>query len=177
MDAALPPDARELYTKVGIDPDLGFVRGEALRRAGRGLVRYKHCGPHIVELELLPESLTNEDRCAPGVVGVPYRTDRARVARIYHALSGEPTAEVHSALKGEFVYRVGETAVATSFCGAAAEQCCPGIHYFLDMSSVYARMLYHRVLTLAQVRTIAPPGSRITMYDSTALETVVDTVL
>ena len=158
------------YTAAGMDPSAGRLDGADIP-PGAGLVRYKHCGPYLVALELCPDSRTNEGRAAMAADPdhVPCRADKARTLWIEHVLTGGRVAEVASSLKGETVYRAGEVVEAVGFWPVYGEQCCPGIHYFRSLNAVYGRMIQHGAASADQLRERLGGGTRAILRDSEGL--------
>lgn len=163
-DGAYPANVAECYVSAGLDPTAGlWLPGES---APDSLIRYKHCGEFIVTLRLLADSRTNEARLVADPMLAPFRTDKAYVISIAHAISGHQVDEIWSTMKGESKYQMGNIAHATDFWTVYGEQCCPGLHYFKCLEPIYARMIYHHKLTLDEVRSVIGPGRRLTLYDS-----------
>jgi hypothetical protein len=171
-------EIRAQYLACGLDPDFGRLTGADLLAQGLSLRRYKHCGPYVVELELLPESVTNEGRAAGGapMPGAPskrpdlefgsYRADRARVVAITHVLTGAPAASARSGHDGSFTYRPGETVLADNYLHVYSEQCCEGIHYVRTLGGVYGRMLHRGVVSASALKSVVAPGTRARWYGS-----------
>ncbi len=111
-------------------------------------VIYKACKNSIVTLELLSDSITNEDR--DGVVdsnSAKFRTNKARVVTIVNPLTGEKMDKDRSIHDSTFIYTVGNI-VRGRFDSNINEVCSSGIHYFktydaaLDWYCKYCESLY-----------------------------------
>ena len=91
---------------------------------------YKACKNSIVTLELLPDSLTNEDRT--GVVNsdfAKFRTNKAKVISIVNPETKEQLDRDYSMYDPTFVYTVGEVIIC-EFDSNINKVCSSGIHYF-----------------------------------------------
>ncbi len=93
-------------------------------------VVYKACANSIVTLELLPDSLTNENRSdVTNSDFAKFRTNKAKVVSIVNPETKEWLAEDCSNHYPLFVYKVGEV-IETKYDSDINKVCSWGIHYF-----------------------------------------------
>jgi hypothetical protein len=115
------------------------------------MIRYKAVRPsHIATLELLPDSISNEQRKVIDSDHARYRCDKARVIAINHVLTGVLTDTAYSWHMQNFSYKVGDI-VSTDF-GPDLDNCCePGIHYFKTHESAVSFCLENKCMDIKNV--------------------------
>ena len=94
------------------------------------MIVYKACRNSIATLELLEDSITNEDR--KDVVNsdfAKFRTNKVKVVEIVNVKTGKRLKFDSSIHLVNFIYEVGKV-VETNYCSDINKVCAEGIHYF-----------------------------------------------
>jgi len=108
--------------------------------------KYKRCNEYLVELELCPETKTNEFRS--GVVDArfaKFRASQLKTTRILNTQTKKWVDEINhvwndNMFKFEFpiVYKVGMIAYPSGFDTRLNDICAEGIHYFNTLLAAFA---------------------------------------
>jgi len=116
--------------------------------------KYKRCNHYLVELEVCPETKTNE--CRKGVVDArfaKFRASQLKTTRILNTRTKQWVDEIEHVWKDELthfqhgldvvyevIYKVGVITYPSRFDTRLEEVCAAGIHYF---NTLFAAHVYH----------------------------------
>jgi len=104
---------------------------------------YKTCGSHIVVLEKLPDTITNENRSNVSQIGdnklyAQYRANKLMVKKIINKYDLTKCANVVSNWReNKTEYKINENVYPNNFDADLENVCSNGIHYFLKLERAF----------------------------------------
>lgn len=94
--------------------------------------RYKRSNDYIITLELLDDSITNENRSTnTHKVFCSFRTNKCRVVSIKHIVTGKSIPYIRSERSKNFIYKTGEIIEEFKYDFDKEKINSDGIHYYL----------------------------------------------
>ena len=117
-------------------------------------VVYKACRNSILTLELLPDSVTNEDRNGiSDPLHAKFRINKVKVISMIDPFTKETLNQDRSIYDIDFIYKTGEI-VQTTFNDNINKVCGAGIHYFKTYETAVSWYVWY-----IQKKNIRPDGT------------------
>jgi hypothetical protein len=102
---------------------------------------FKSCGPYIVVMKKLKDTVTNEDRASVvDPLNAKFRGTHFMVVLIFDKMEPKYTVKqtentIH--LRDKLKYIVGEVVYANDYDHDSSKICAPGIHYFKSLEAAF----------------------------------------